>query len=151
MRRAFIVRHGNTFAPGQAPHRLGARTDISLHDSGRDQARALARHFEARGVAFDRVLVSPLHRTRETAAIVAANVPHEAADWLREIDHGPDEGLPETEVLARIGHEALDAWESRAEPPSGWIVDADVHDRGGGAAAENRHAGIIRAQHQRRP
>lgn len=126
MRRAFIVRHGNTFAPGQAPHRIGSRTDVPLHDSGRDQARALARHFQARGIAFDRVLVSPLHRTRETAALIAPNVPHEAADWLREIDHGPDEGKPEAAVLARIGQGSLDAWEERGEPPPGWIVDADM-------------------------
>ena len=126
MRRAVIVRHGNTFAPGAAVHRIGARTDVPLHDSGRDQARALRRHFKARGLAFDRVLTSPLHRTRETAALIAPNVEHEWVDWLREIDHGPDEGKPEPEVIARIGRPALDAWESRAEPPQGWIVDADA-------------------------
>ena len=124
MRRTYIVRHGNTFAPGEPPRRIGARTDIPLVESGRAQAIALRDHFHKRGIAFDRVLVSPLLRTRETAALIARDVPVEPTDWLCEIDHGPDEDATEADVIARIGPEALAAWEGRAEPPPGWIVDA---------------------------
>ncbi len=124
MHCAYIVRHGNTFAPGEPPRRIGARTDIPLVESGRVQALALRDHFRKRGIAFDRVLVSPLLRTRETAALIAPDVPAEPTDWLREIDHGPDEGAVEADVVARIGAEALAEWEDRAEPPPGWIVDA---------------------------
>jgi probable phosphoglycerate mutase len=46
--------------------------------------------------------------------------------WLAEIDHGPDEGRPETAVVARIGAEALAAWERDAVPPSDWRVAAEV-------------------------
>lgn len=124
--RAFIVRHGNTFAPDEAPRRIGAGTDLPLVESGRVQARALAEHFAARGIRFDRCLCSPLRRTRETAAIIAPYADIEPADWLREIDHGPDEDRIEAEVIARIGADALAAWEERAEAPPGWIVDADA-------------------------
>lgn len=120
--RAIIVRHGNTFEPGVAPRRIGARTDVPLVESGKAQAEALAAHFTH--TAFDRCLVSPLRRTRETAAIIAPGVPTERADWLREIDHGPDEGTTEEAVRARIGTEALVRWEEAALPPPGWIVDA---------------------------
>lgn len=122
--RAFIVRHGDTFAPGDAVRRIGARTDLPLAESGRDQARALAAHFA--GLHFDRVLAAPLARTRETATLIAPATPAESADWLREIDHGPDEGQPEAAVAARISAAALAAWEAEAVPPPGWIVDADA-------------------------
>lgn len=120
--RAIILRHGDTFAPGEAPRRIGARTDLPLVESGRQQARTLAEHFA--GVRFGRCLVSPLLRTRETAAIVAPHLVPEPTEWLREIDHGPDEGRREDDVIARIGADALAAWEREALPPPGWIVDA---------------------------
>ena len=124
-RRTVIVRHGNTFAPGDAPRRIGARTDLPLVESGREQARALAAHLAGEGFAFDRVLAAPLRRTRETAeAIAPACV--QTAEWLREIDHGPDEDRTEEEVVARIGRAALDAWERDATPPPGWRVDAEA-------------------------
>lgn len=120
--RAIIVRHGDTFAPHEPPRRIGARTDLPLVESGRQQAQALAEHFA--GVRFDRCLTSPLLRTRETAAIVAPYLTPEPTEWLREIDHGPDEDQLEEDVLARIGAPALEAWERDALPPRDWIVDA---------------------------
>ncbi len=124
MRRAFIVRHGNTFAPGEAPRRIGARTDLPLVESGRAQALALREHFARASIAFDRVLTSPLERTRETAVLIAPDRLAEPTDWLREIDHGPDEDRSEEDVIARIGREALNIWEQSAEPPPDWVVDA---------------------------
>lgn len=125
-----IVRHGNTFAAGETPRRIGARTDLPLTDTGVAQAAALGRHFAATDWRFTRVLVSPLARTRQTAQAILA---HQQAppvpipcDWLREIDHGPDENRTEAEVLARIGNDALTAWDERAEPPQGWIVEAEM-------------------------
>lgn len=123
MARVVIVRHGDTFAPGEPPRRVGARTDLPLVESGRAQARALARHFADLRLSFDRVLASPLGRTRETAALIAPGTT-ETADWLREIDHGPDEDQPEDAVIARIGAAALARWEQDAVPPPGWRVDA---------------------------
>ena len=120
--RAIILRHGNTFTAEEPARRIGARTDLALVSSGRAQARALSAHFA--GVRFGRVLTSPSTRTRETAAIVAPDMVAEATPWLAEIDHGPDEGQVETAVVARIGTAALIAWEEKAVPPPGWIVDA---------------------------
>ena len=123
-----IVRHGNTFEPGDPPRRIGARTDLPLTRAGVAQAEALGRHFASEGRHFARVLISPLLRTRQTAEAIATHLKGspapEPADWLREIDHGPDEDRPEDAVLARIGQVALDTWDSRAEPPPGWTVDA---------------------------
>jgi len=47
------------------------------------------------------------------------------ADFLTEIDYGPDEGQPEQDVIARLGQEAIDKWDSEALPPDGWEVDVE--------------------------
>ena len=125
-----IVRHGNTFEAGDPPRRIGARTDLPLTAAGIAQAEALGEYFAARGVEFARVLTSPLMRTRQTASAILrhlSDMPEPlACDWLREIDHGPDEDQREDMVLARIGAEALTAWDEHAIPPPGWHVDADA-------------------------
>ncbi|NWK97074.1 histidine phosphatase family protein [Sphingobium lactosutens] len=129
MRRIFVIRHGNTFASGEEPRRIGARTDIPLVESGRVQAAALGDWFSGQGVIVSRLLSSPLLRAHETAGAIAAATGHEldgTRDWLGEIDHGPDEGLSETDVLARIGPAALALWEEQGVAPDGWIVDADM-------------------------
>lgn len=129
MRRLFIVRHGNTFGPGEAPRRVGVRTDIPLVESGERQAAALGGWFAGKGIAFNRALSGPLIRTRQTAqAILAASsAPCDLgiADFLAEIDHGPDENAIEDDVVARIGHDAIAAWDERAEAPEGWNVDRE--------------------------
>ncbi|QGP77881.1 histidine phosphatase family protein [Sphingobium sp. CAP-1] len=129
MRRLFIIRHGNTFASSAEACRVGARTDIPLVDSGRVQADRLGLWFAAQDRTIDRLLSSPLRRARETAEAIAAatgHAPDGVRDWLGEIDHGPDEGRPEAEVLARIGAQALADWDERGVAPDGWIVDADA-------------------------
>ncbi len=123
-----IVRHGDTFAPGELPRRIGARTDLPLVASGEAQARALGAGFAEEGIAVDRVLAAPLRRTRATAELMVAALPVrpaiEIAPWLTEIDHGPDEGQPENAVLARIGPDALARWNEGLVAPPGWSVDA---------------------------
>jgi len=129
MRRLFIIRHGNTFASSADARRVGARTDIPLVGSGRDQADRLGRWFADQGLPIARLLSSPLLRARETADRIAAATGHASdgtRDWLGEIDHGPDEGQPESDVLARIGAQALADWDERGIAPDGWIVDADA-------------------------
>jgi probable phosphoglycerate mutase len=122
-----IVRHGNTFESGVRPRRIGARTDLCLTATGHEQARALGEHFAARSIRFDRVIVSPLARTRQTAeAILEAQIDPpwpELAQFLREIDYGPDENAFEEKVLERLGKPALAAWEAHGEPPDGWIIE----------------------------
>lgn len=129
MRRIFIIRHGNTFESSADARRIGIGTDIPLVASGRVQADRLGACFAAMDLPVHRLYSSPLARARETADRIAAAVGHPsdgALPWLNEIDHGPDEGRPESEVLARIGPEALAAWDERGIAPAGWKVDADA-------------------------
>ena len=126
MTRLVIVRHGNTFEAGEPPRRIGARTDLPLTATGLEQAEALGRHFANKGVRFDRVLAGELKRTRATAEAIVGSQPLkiEAAPFLTEIDHGPDEGQPEAAVIARLGNEAITLWETEWVAPEGWEVGA---------------------------
>ncbi|MCB9963342.1 MAG: histidine phosphatase family protein [Rhodospirillales bacterium] len=124
MTQLLIVRHGNTFSPGETLTRVGARTDLPLVESGLAQARALGRHFRGKDIIPDEVYVSELQRTRQTAATILAemnlDLPLQTSAIFNEIDYGPDENKPEEEVIARLGHEALKKWDEEAVVPLGW-------------------------------
>ncbi|KQO04811.1 phosphoglycerate mutase [Sphingomonas sp. Leaf242] len=128
MRTFVIVRHGNTFADHEAPRRIGARTDLPLVASGHEQAHRLGGYFAEQGWRFDTILCSPLLRTRETAEAIRGAFDDAPtvipAPLLAEIDHGQDEDRIESEVIARIGSDALAAWEAHGVAPPGWVVDA---------------------------
>jgi broad specificity phosphatase PhoE len=128
-RDVYIVRHGNTFDKGDTVTRVGARTDLPLSMSGRIQAETLAKHFVDADIRFASAAAGPLTRTLETAKTILAAQPAaptlEVAEFLREIDYGPDENKAEPLVVDRIGQAALDAWEKHAVAPPGWIVDPE--------------------------
>jgi probable phosphoglycerate mutase len=127
MARLYIARHGNTFAPGEIPRRVGAKTDLPLVASGLVQAERLATHFNANRISFDAILSSPLQRARRTAEIIANHLGGavEISDALTEIDHGPDENKPEEEVIARLGETALANWDMNGVAPDGWNADRE--------------------------
>lgn len=131
MARLFIVRHGNTFDKGDVVTRVGARTDLPLSVSGREQAEKLAAHFA--GTRFDAALCSVLIRTRQTARTILSQRTDSpallVAPFLTEIDYGPDENQPEEAVAARLGA-MLEAWDRDGTPPAGWQVDPGAIRRG---------------------
>lgn len=124
-----IARHGNTFGPDDVPTRVGARTDLPLVESGRAQAARLGDYLAEQALVPDRVFTSTLQRTREMARIAlercGVDREPEALNCFDEIDYGPDENQPESDVVARVGQAAIDAWNQRAEVPPGWRVDPD--------------------------
>ncbi|MCK5943216.1 MAG: histidine phosphatase family protein, partial [Planctomycetes bacterium] len=65
-RRLWLVRHGET--EGQSSIRYHGSNDVPLSDAGREQIRALLPLLE--GVAFERVVHSPLSRAAESAALL---------------------------------------------------------------------------------
>ncbi|MEO0467511.1 MAG: histidine phosphatase family protein [Pseudomonadota bacterium] len=129
MARLYIVRHGNTFDAGDTILRVGGRTDLDLSSSGQKQAEALAVHFVGLGLNAPCVICGPLKRTLQTASAISnrlAIAPAREDERLREVDYGPDEGVPEADVVARIGDAALAAWEAEAKVPEGWRVDTEA-------------------------
>jgi len=104
----FLVRHGETTVASE--DRFAGSSDVPLSAAGRRQAERLAARLAGEPIAA--AYCSPMQRTRDTAAIVAAPHHREAAvrDGLREIGHGRWEGLRRSEVEARFPDEYA-AWE----------------------------------------
>ena len=127
MKHLLIVRHGDTFLPTEPPRRIGARTDLALTPRGEAQARGVAAWLLAGGVHLDSALAGPLQRATRTAGIILAALPRTCslreAAWLNEVDYGPDEGRLESEVVDRVGTDALARWDSSADPAQGWPID----------------------------
>jgi probable phosphoglycerate mutase len=109
MTRLLLVRHGATGLT--AEDRFSGAIGVDLSDEGRWQVGKLAERL-ARD-PLHAVYASPLSRTLETAAILAA--PHGLAitqrDGLREISHGHWEGLTRREVEERYGSE-YSSWDA---------------------------------------
>lgn len=148
-KRLIIVRHGNTFRPGETPTRVGRRTDLPLVEE--ERSRNAGRLLLQSGYTPDRVYAAPLLRTQGTARLMLETMnlalPVETAPDFLEIDYGPDENCGERQVLLRLGREALmrngrdvseadeaeimacgeeimRRWNNEAVPPPGWKVNA---------------------------
>jgi 2,3-bisphosphoglycerate-dependent phosphoglycerate mutase len=124
--RLLVARHGNTFAPGDLIRRVGT-TDLPLVDSGLHQGQLLGTYLKQNNLIPDIIFTSKLKRTIQTAdqaqSTMGTDLPIETLAIFNEIDYGPDENQPETQVIARIGEKALLAWETQTIVPEGWNVD----------------------------
>ncbi|MBQ6492005.1 MAG: histidine phosphatase family protein [Atopobiaceae bacterium] len=96
----YVVRHGQTQLNSRKA--LQGRSDLPLNDTGRDQARTLAKLFLERGVSFSRVFSSPLVRAVETARLAAPGVPISCDERLAEMDYGPYEGMDLTSPAPEV-------------------------------------------------
>lgn len=122
--QVIIARHGNTFAHGQTPTRVGARTDLVLSESGENQALKLGIHLLAQKLVPDIIFSSELKRAIDTARLAALTMGYDgeriALPTFNEIDYGTQENLPEPEVMEQLGTNALRDWDERGIMPDGW-------------------------------
>jgi len=122
-----IARHGNTFTSEQTPTRVGCRTDLPLVESGREQARKLGTYLKTHSLSPNHIYTSTLKRTIEmgciTEEVIGHSIPQDCLDIFNEIDYGPDENMPESAVLQRLGEESIHDWNEKAIVPDGWIVN----------------------------
>ncbi|HXG26357.1 MAG TPA: histidine phosphatase family protein [Candidatus Binatia bacterium] len=112
----WLVRHGETEWSRLGRH-MG-RTDIPLTETGREQARSVARKLA--GHDFELVLASPLSRAFETAVLAGFGNRAERCDDLREWDYGLDEGRTTAEI--RLERPGWTVW--RDGPLGGETVEA---------------------------
>ncbi len=98
-----VLRHGESV--GNAESRWQGQADYPLTDTGRAQARALAKRWKNERAKFDLVIASPLMRARETAEIIASalNVNIEFEPLWLERDNGEFSGLTVHEVRQNFG------------------------------------------------
>jgi probable phosphoglycerate mutase len=122
-----IARHGNTFESGETPRRVGARTDLPLTETGREQARAIGRYLRDHNLVPDVAYASTLRRTIDTADLAVRESglkqPVFSLAIFDEIDYGPDEDKNEDAVIDRIGADALKKWDEHGIVPDGWRAD----------------------------
>ncbi|MFJ8541955.1 bifunctional RNase H/acid phosphatase [Streptomyces sp. NPDC093586] len=116
-----LLRHGETPLTPQKRFSGSGGSDPSLSAVGREQAARVAEGLARRGTV-QAIVASPLARTRETAAVVAARLGLEVTvdEGLRETDFGAWEGLTFAEVRERYPDD-LNAWlaSPEAEPTGG--------------------------------
>lgn len=93
-----LTRHGATDRSDPEQY-LGQRIQANLTDEGRAAASALGRRLE--GIAFERVIASPLERAMETARLIRPDDLVEPEPRLAEADYGLWEGRTVQEIEAR--------------------------------------------------
>jgi broad specificity phosphatase PhoE len=99
--RLVLVRHGETEWSRQRKHT--GRTDIPLDDEGRSRARGLGPVLELLpGIEAAPVLVSPLRRARETAALAGLGERAESCEDLLEWDYGDYEGRRTSDIRTEV-------------------------------------------------
>lgn len=135
--RVLLLRHGQTEM--SAAGVFSGRSDPDLTDLGVEQARRAASFLAARqdaGQGIDRIISSPLARTRQTAAAAAdrLGLEVEVDDNLIETDFGEWEGLTFDEVHRR--------W---PDEHAAWVGDTTVPTVGGEsmAAVERRCGDLV--------
>lgn len=123
--RLVLWRHGQT--PWNAERRFQGNSDISLDETGREQARSAARYLAAMHPSA--IYASDLARAAETAEYLArlVGLPVQPDKDLRERGGGAWEGLTDAEIRAGYPAEYA-AW----NPPDGEPVAA-VAERVGAA------------------
>ncbi|WP_328683669.1 bifunctional RNase H/acid phosphatase [Streptomyces sp. NBC_00343] len=126
-----LLRHGETPLTPQKRFSGSGGTNPALSNVGRDQAERAATALASRGT-IQHIIASPLTRTRETAAAVAARLGLDVTieDGLRETDFGAWEGLTFGEVRDRYP-EDLTTWlaDPTAQPTGGGESFADTATR----------------------
>lgn len=115
-----LVRHGNTFGPGDRVSWVGRGEDLPLVDSGREQARALHATLAAADWRPDTAVSGELVRQREHLALATGGAPEPVVDpRLDEVDYGAWGGLTTEEIEARFGAESVAGWNERSQVPAG--------------------------------
>lgn len=142
--KLIIARHGNTFNKGDVILRIGSRTDLPLTEEGCLQGIKLGNNLKQANLIPTNVYVAPLKRTLETAKyavkVFNPNIPINIVNFLSELDYGEFDGLPEYEVIQKLGEiekssgqkntnlidretlgkEVLESWDKNMILPKGW-------------------------------
>jgi broad specificity phosphatase PhoE len=133
MTRLCLIRHGQT--DWNLEGRYQGQSDTPLNETGRNQARTLARQLE--GGSFGAIYSSDLERAKETADVIGSvlRMPVTTDSRLREINQGEWEG----QYVDIIRNRYVALWKQRTTDP------ASVRPPGGETVrevAERVHAAL---------
>ncbi|MBR6327392.1 MAG: histidine phosphatase family protein, partial [Alphaproteobacteria bacterium] len=92
MTTLYLIRHGQTVA--NVEHKISGQIETDLTPFGRDQILQTAQNLKSIGVSLDLILCSPLKRTKDSAQIIAEQIPAPILydDGLKEFSNGIYEG-----------------------------------------------------------
>ena len=92
MTTLYLIRHGQTVA--NVEHKISGQIETDLTPFGRDQILQTAQNLKSIGVSLDLILCSPLKRTKDSAQIIAEQIPAPIIydDGLKEFSNGIYEG-----------------------------------------------------------
>lgn len=127
-----LLRHGESL--GNREDRLQGQRDYPLTDQGARQASSRAAAWLSQGVAFDRIISSPLQRARSTAETIGAafGLPVELDPVWQEHCFGELEGLTVPEIRQRIPPAQL--FHPHYRPPGeGAESELELYERAGRA------------------
>lgn len=133
--RLLLIRHGESV--WNRENRWQGHADIPLSETGRRQARLLARRFQSEQRPIRALYTSDLRRARETADILGRTLgmtPTPTAAW-REMDIGIWSGLTTAEVVARHPEE----WER--------LRQGEDRPRGGGETFAEFQGRLLQSLH----
>ena len=138
--RIYLVRHGETewTLSGQ----FTGRTDIPLTKHGKDAARELGSCLQR--IPFTHVLTSPLHRARQTCALVGLTPVPVIDPDLAEWDYGDYEGRTPQEIRA-----SRPSWNQFRDGSPNGETPGQISDRADGLIARIRelHGNIALFSH----
>ncbi len=131
----YLVRHGNTFGPGEPVLRVGRNEDLPLVEKGLAQAHAVAAALERMEAEPVAVYASALQRVRVSADIVVSDlglaIVPTIDDRLAEVDYGSWGGLTDDAIAEHFGRDVLDAWNNDGIwPPDGHWGESEADVRG---------------------
>lgn len=119
----YFIRHGQCEANLNDVF-AGQRNDSPLTEKGRAEARAAGEHVKELGLTIDRMICSPMSRTKDTAMIVAEVIGFDPAKFefdrrIIEYDMGdlsgqPHKHLKSADVVSAQGAEDPTAFQARA-------------------------------------
>lgn len=138
MNRLYFIRHGES--QGNERRIFTGRLDLPLNELGRAQAKLAAE--QAKTLAIDRIISSPLVRARQTAEIIASNIDYPKqniilSELLMERDYGDLHGktyaaadgldyetVPNIETTPQLVQRATRAIEFLKQQPGNILVVA---------------------------
>ncbi len=153
--RVYLIRHGLTDAVGV--RLTSRRPGVHLNATGRDQAAALPRRLA--GVTLAAIYASPMERTLETAAPLAAasGLPVQTLDDVTEVEFGDWTDAALDALAGDPGWTRYNALRSLSAPPgagesllqvqarAAWAVDQVRARHDGQAVAIISHGDVVRA------
>lgn len=119
----YIIRHGESEANAGGYH--SGQSSVHLTEKGVRQARA-AREF-VKDIVFDKLYVSDVLRTQETAEVIFPDLPRTFIPLAREVDNTVMHGKNKAELTEIYGQRYLDCREKFDYAPLGIDCESLAH------------------------